>query len=145
MNFNMDDEIDEVVNLIKNVTSCSLIREIKKHYEYVYQEASCDEIYYITRKSVGVTKFDVTLSDGEKVAEITINGDCDTVTKETHEAIINFLKTKSEKILPILDNKIQLIENERKESNRKSIWFILITAFSCYCVYLILLYLIKYK
>lgn len=139
--FKFNDDTDDIINQIESVTSYNALCKIKKLYEDIHRAVSCNEIYYTARKSAFETKFDITLSDGLKIGEITIEDDYDTVPKEVHEALINGYKIQAEKVLSFLDDKIQSVEKDKKESDRKAIWYIIGAAFIFYCFLLLLFYL----
>lgn len=114
--FEFDDDTAEIINQIESVTSYNALCKIKKFYEDIHRGVSCGEIYYTARKSVFETKFDITLSDGRKIGDITIDDDYDTVPKEVHEALINGYKIQAEKVLSFLDDKIHSVEKDNKKS-----------------------------
>ncbi len=115
-----------------------------RNFMKIYQDVSRGEIYYTARKSAYVTKFDITLSDGRKIADMTMEGDYDTVPKEIHKALLNNYKAQAEKVLSLLDDKIYLAGKMKKESDRKTFWFIIIGAFLFYCCFLLISLGIKY-
>lgn len=122
---NFNDDTDEVINQIESVTSYYALRKIKELYEDIHQAASCGEIYYTARKSAFETKFDITLSDGRNIGEITIEGDYDNVSTEVHEAVINGYKIQAEKVLSFLDDKIHRVEKDKSKNDRIAIWYII--------------------
>lgn len=136
-------DTDEIINLIESITSHTVLCKTKELYENIYHDVSQGEIYYKVQKSTYATKFEITISDGRNIADVIIEGDYDTIPQEVYQAIINKFKAQAEKILPFLDDKIHLAEKQKKESDRKTIRFIIISGFLFYC-FLIILLGIKY-
>lgn len=145
--FKFNDETDEIINLIESVTSYAALCKFKEFYEDIHQAASCGKIYYTVRKSAFETKFDITLSDGRNIGEITIEGDYDydTVSAEVHEAIVNGYRIQAEKVLSFLDDKIHRVEKDKSKNDRIAILYIIGisvgTVFILYCFLHLSLYL----
>lgn len=136
--FKFNDETDEIINQIESVTSYAALHKIKEFYEDIHKAASCGKFYYTMRKSAFETKFDITLSDGRNIGEITIEGDYDTVPAEVHEAIVNGYRIQAEKVLSFLDDKIHRVEKDKSKNDRIAIWYIIgisvVIGFILYCL-----------
>lgn len=116
-NFKFNDETDEIIKIIERENSYYLNCKIKELYEHIYSDISDGNIYYVAKRNCYETKFDITLSDGQKIGEITLDGYHDNVPNELHENIVESYKAQSEKILLLLNNKIHLMEQEKKKKD----------------------------
>lgn len=139
LNWNVNMGTDEIMEWIEKIDSYSVLCKIKKMYEDIYRDASCGEIYYTARKSAYATKFEITISDGRSIANMTIEGEYDVLPQEVYMRIIDEYKAQAEMILPFLDDRISLAEKAKKESDKKAVWFIITSAFLLYCFVLIVL------
>ncbi len=116
-------DIEEAIESIEKINSYTALHNLKNFFDKARLEVGNGEIYFSARKNRYVTLFDIMLSDGTKISEITVNGNCDNIPYEMQKAFEDSYISDVEKLIAVIDEKLRLAEIEEKKFKKNMIFF----------------------
>lgn len=119
-NFAVKSDLKEAIESAETIESYTSLCKLKNFFEDCIFEVSNGSIFFSARKNRYITIFDVILSNGVKISEITCEGNHDNVPKEIQEAFAESYISEVGKLIAVLDEKIRLAEIKEKKSERRT-------------------------